>query len=197
MFAALRPGGKLVIADYGLQPTWLMRGHRLFAVNDGESTGVGQLSPEMWDSQTCCLAVENEQHLEPSNRPFDNRTVAKDALGLPAFLRGNRWRSSTSTTPEVSKRDNIAHLGTLDFVTARDNVVFLGPPGTGKTHLAIRSAIHACQAGHPRPVRYCLQMGRPARRRPSPRHLAALGSEPTSCSNKPPDIQHVDVPAPS
>lgn len=25
------------------------------------------------------------------------------------------------------KRDTIAHLGTLDFVTARDNVVFLGP----------------------------------------------------------------------
>src|SRR5512135_3446487 len=35
------------------------------------------------------------------------------------------------------KRDLIAHLGTLDFVAARDNVIFLGPPGTGKTHLAI------------------------------------------------------------
>ena len=42
----------------------------------------------------------------------------------------------------------IAHLGTLDFVTAKDNVVFLGPPGTGKTHLAIGIAIRACQAGH-------------------------------------------------
>ena len=29
------------------------------------------------------------------------------------------------------KRQVIAHLGTLDFVTAKDNVVFLGPPGTG------------------------------------------------------------------
>jgi DNA replication protein DnaC len=46
------------------------------------------------------------------------------------------------------KRDTVAHLGTLDFVTARDNVVFLGPPGTGKTHLAIGLAIRACQAGH-------------------------------------------------
>ena len=26
------------------------------------------------------------------------------------------------------KRDTIAHLGTLDFVTTKDNVVFLGPP---------------------------------------------------------------------
>ena len=45
-------------------------------------------------------------------------------------------------------RDAIAHLGTLDFVTAKDNVVFLGPPGTGKTHLATGIAIRACQAGH-------------------------------------------------
>ncbi|MGI8625012.1 MAG: ATP-binding protein, partial [Geodermatophilaceae bacterium] len=46
------------------------------------------------------------------------------------------------------KRDLIAHLGTLDFVTAKDNVVFLGPPGTGKSHLATGLAIRACQAGH-------------------------------------------------
>jgi DNA replication protein DnaC len=46
------------------------------------------------------------------------------------------------------KREVIAHLGTLDFVAARENVVFLGPPGTGKTHLAIGLGIRACQAGH-------------------------------------------------
>jgi DNA replication protein DnaC len=45
-------------------------------------------------------------------------------------------------------RDTIAHLGTLDFVIARENVVFLGPPGTGKTHLAPGLVIRACQAGH-------------------------------------------------
>src|ERR671910_3396001 len=46
------------------------------------------------------------------------------------------------------KRDVIAHLGTLDFVAGKENVVFLGPPGTGKTHLATGIAIRACQAGH-------------------------------------------------
>src|SRR5205085_4581840 len=46
------------------------------------------------------------------------------------------------------RREVIAHQGTLDFVTGRENVVFLGPPGTGKTHLAIGLAIRACQAGH-------------------------------------------------
>jgi DNA replication protein DnaC len=46
------------------------------------------------------------------------------------------------------KRDTLLHLGALDFVVARENVVFLGPPGTGKTHLAIGLGIRACQAGH-------------------------------------------------
>jgi DNA replication protein DnaC len=46
------------------------------------------------------------------------------------------------------KRDVIAHLGTLDFAAAKENVIFLGPPGTGKTHLAIGLAVRACQAGH-------------------------------------------------
>ena len=46
------------------------------------------------------------------------------------------------------KRETIAHLGTPDFVGARENVVFLGPPGTGKTMLSIGLGIRACQAGH-------------------------------------------------
>jgi DNA replication protein DnaC len=41
----------------------------------------------------------------------------------------------------------IEHLGQLDFLHARENVVLLGPPGTGKTHLAIALGIRACLAG--------------------------------------------------
>src|SRR6266700_2575899 len=46
------------------------------------------------------------------------------------------------------RREVIAHLGTLDFTTARENGVFLCPPGTGKTRRAIGLAIRACRAGH-------------------------------------------------
>ncbi len=42
----------------------------------------------------------------------------------------------------------MAHLGALDFIEAKQNVIFLGPPGTGKTHLATALGIRACQAGH-------------------------------------------------
>ena len=46
------------------------------------------------------------------------------------------------------RADVVAHLGALDFIEARSNAVFLGPPGTGKTHLSIALGIRACLAGH-------------------------------------------------
>jgi DNA replication protein DnaC len=41
----------------------------------------------------------------------------------------------------------VLHLGQLDFLAGKDNVVLLGPPGTGKTHVAIALGIRACLAG--------------------------------------------------
>ncbi|HET6503921.1 MAG TPA: ATP-binding protein [Amycolatopsis sp.] len=50
-------------------------------------------------------------------------------------------------------RDTIAHPGTLDFVAAKENAVFLGPPGTGKPTLrtASRSAPAKPDTGSPSP----------------------------------------------
>src|SRR5499427_5329048 len=45
------------------------------------------------------------------------------------------------------KKQVIEHLGQLDFLHAKQNVILLGPPGTGKTHLAIAISIRACLAG--------------------------------------------------
>ena len=45
------------------------------------------------------------------------------------------------------KKTAVLHLGQLDFLHGRENVVLLGPPGTGKTHLAIAIGIRACLAG--------------------------------------------------
>src|ERR1700684_2626843 len=45
------------------------------------------------------------------------------------------------------KKTVIEHLGQLDFLHAKQNVILLGPPGTGKTHLSIALSIRACLAG--------------------------------------------------
>jgi DNA replication protein DnaC len=46
------------------------------------------------------------------------------------------------------RRDILAHLGTGTFITRAENVILLGPPGLGKTHLAIGLGVKATQTGH-------------------------------------------------
>lgn len=44
-------------------------------------------------------------------------------------------------------RQRVLALFDLTFIKQKENVVFLGPPGVGKTHLAVALAVKACQAG--------------------------------------------------
>jgi DNA replication protein DnaC len=84
-------------------------------------------------------------------------------LGAQISLRNNRRLQAamrSSRLPAVKtlsdfdfsfqpslKREQIESLSTLGFVERKENVVFLGPPGVGKTHLAIGLAIAAAQNG--------------------------------------------------
>ena len=45
------------------------------------------------------------------------------------------------------RREQIDSLPELGFLERRENVVFLGPPGVGKTHLAISLAVAAAESG--------------------------------------------------
>ena len=46
------------------------------------------------------------------------------------------------------KREQIMHLAQLDFLREKKNIIFLGPPGTGKTHLSIALAVQAARRGY-------------------------------------------------
>lgn len=44
-------------------------------------------------------------------------------------------------------RQKVMSLFDLHFIRQNGNVIFLGPPGVGKTHLAVSLALKACQSG--------------------------------------------------
>jgi DNA replication protein DnaC len=44
-------------------------------------------------------------------------------------------------------RQKVMSLFDLNFIRQKGNVIFLGPPGVGKTHLAVALALKACQSG--------------------------------------------------
>ena len=67
------------------------------------------------------------------------------------------------------RRETVLHLAQLDFLAGKENVVLLGPPGTGKTHLAIRTRDPRLPRRPPRPLQDRDGVGRAARRRPAPR----------------------------
>jgi DNA replication protein DnaC len=98
--------------------------------------------------------AESWTHQEFLVACLQREVAARDAHGGEGRIKAARFAGRKSLEEfdfdhaRGLKRDLIAHLGTLDFVTAKENVVFLGPPGTGKTHLATGLAIRACQAGH-------------------------------------------------
>ena len=51
-----------------------------------------------------------------------------------------------SFQPDLDPR-KVRDLATLAFVQAKANVALLGPPGVGKTHIAVALAVAACRAG--------------------------------------------------
>jgi DNA replication protein DnaC len=87
-----------------------------------------------------CL-IRHEQQQRNSKRVEQNRRRA----GFPLHKNLEEFDYRFQTT--ISKRE-VNSLLDFGFIDNRDNVVFIGPPGVGKTHLAIGIGLKAIEAGY-------------------------------------------------
>ncbi|MGH8739041.1 MAG: ATP-binding protein [Burkholderiales bacterium] len=105
--------------------------------------------------QTAALAREQEWPYERFLETLlEAEVFARDAsgartrvraAGFPALktLEDFDWSAQPS-----AERPLVLHLAQLAWIEEQANVCFLGPPGTGKTHLAIALSMKACERGH-------------------------------------------------
>jgi DNA replication protein DnaC len=90
---------------------------------------------------------------EAINRLLSAQIELRNNRRLQAAMRSSRLPAvktlesfDFSFQPSI-KREQIESLHELGFIDRKENVVLLGPPGVGKTHLAVSLAIAAAQSG--------------------------------------------------
>jgi DNA replication protein DnaC len=87
------------------------------------------------------LALGEEAGLKDSRRC----RAALNSSGLPHHKTLDEFDFAFQPGLDVRK---IRDLAALTFIEAKANLALLGPPGTGKTHLACSLAVTACQAAY-------------------------------------------------
>lgn len=96
----------------------------------------------------------NRTHQEFLERLLAGESEHRHANAVERRLREARIPARKSldtfdwTWPKKANRDQVRHLFTLRFLEENTNVVFLGPTGLGKTHLAVALAVEACRREH-------------------------------------------------
>jgi DNA replication protein DnaC len=105
------------------------------------------------DSYLEIAAKEGKTVLEVLDHLLEEERKAKEASAIEAKMsfagfpvKKTLEEFNLKFQPSIDQ-EVIRDLATLRFVYSAENVVFLGPPGVGKTHLAIALGIEAIKAG--------------------------------------------------
>lgn len=109
---------------------------------------------EIVDSTLEEAAATDMAHVEFLDRLLEHEVCARSERNYETKLKmsGFPYRKGIdsfdfSFQPSVDKKQ-VKDLLTLRFISEGMNVVLLGPPGVGKTHLAVAIGMAACQACH-------------------------------------------------
>lgn len=89
--------------------------------------------------------LERVMEAEYTSREESRVATSLKLSGLP---RGMRLEDFDYLFQPSIERSRIEYLGTGDFLTKNENVLFFGPPGVGKTHLSVGLGVRAVELGY-------------------------------------------------
>jgi DNA replication protein DnaC len=109
--------------------------------------------PQVLPSQLMAAEERSQSHLSFLDELLEEEVAQKEQRRVETSLKisGLPFIKSIDeydfTFQPKLDRQKVMSLFDLTFIQRKENVLFLGPPGVGKTHLAVALAVKAAQAG--------------------------------------------------
>jgi len=109
---------------------------------------------EMLDSYAKHAASVNVSYIDFLNGLVSEELTSKERRGVESRIRSAKFPVLKNLSdfdygfqPSVNRK-KLEELSSLRFIDNKENVLLLGPPGVGKTHIGIGLGLKACEAGY-------------------------------------------------
>jgi len=109
---------------------------------------------EMLDSYTKQAASTNMSYMDFLRGLVSEEVAYKERKSIQNRIKSAKFPILKSLKdfdyafqPSVDRK-KLEELANLRFIDNKENILFLGPPGVGKTHLATGLGVRACESGY-------------------------------------------------
>ena len=106
-----------------------------------------------YDKQAQLCAAENKNHVQYLGRLCEMELIDRERRMIERRIKAAKFPSTKSldsfdfkVMPSLNKVLTM-ELARCDYIERRENIIALGPSGTGKTHIALGLGLAACQKG--------------------------------------------------